>query len=84
MLTITSTSPVSKNSFDTFSSLEKVSIAYIPGKSTIFMSLPKKPSFLSIVTPGQLPTYWFEPVSKLKTVVLPTFGLPNKATLIII
>ena len=48
------------------------------------MSLPKKPSFLSIVTPGQLPTYWFEPVSKLKTVVLPTFGLPNKATLIII
>ena len=38
------------------------------------------PSFFSTVTPGQLPTYWFEPVKALKRVVLPQLGLPAKAT----
>ena len=37
----------------------------------------RMPSFFSTVTPGQLPTYWFEPVSALKSVVLPEFGLPE-------
>ena len=52
---IKSTCPFFKNSFETFSSFEKVSIAYIPGKSTILKS-SKNPSFLSTVTPAQLPT----------------------------
>ena len=40
------------------------------------------PSFFSTVTPGQLPTYWFEPVSALNNVVLPQLGLPANAILI--
>jgi len=41
------------------------------------------PSFFSTVTPGQFPTYWFEPVSWLKSVVLPQFGFPASAILIV-
>ena len=37
------------------------------------------PSFFSTVTPGQLPTYWLEPVRALNSVVLPQFGLPASA-----
>ena len=39
------------------------------------------PSFFSTVTPGQLPTYWFEPVRALNSVVLPQFGFPASAIL---
>ena len=42
------------------------------------------PSFFSTVTPGQLPTYWFDPVSWLNSVVLPQFGLPASAIVIAI
>ena len=38
-----------------------------------------RPSFFSTVTPGQLPTRWFEPVRSLNIVVLPLFGLPASA-----
>ena len=31
------------------------------------------------LTPGQLPTYWFEPVRALNRVVLPQLGLPARA-----
>ena len=37
------------------------------------------PSFFSTVTPGQLPTYSFEPVIALKSVVFPQLGLPASA-----
>ena len=42
------------------------------------------PSFFSTVTPGQFPTNWLEPVSALNNVVLPQFGLPASAILILI
>lgn len=35
--------------------------------------------FFSTVTPGQLPTNWFEPVRALNNVVLPLLGLPARA-----
>ena len=56
----------------------------MPGRSWTFTSLcPLSfPSFLSTVTPGQLPTYWELPVRSLNIVVLPQFGLPARATLI--
>ena len=37
------------------------------------------PSLRSTVTPGKLPTCWFEPVSWLKSVVLPLFCCPARA-----
>ena len=53
----------------------------MPGRSWITTSLwPfSLPSFFSTVTPGQLPTYWLEPVRALNSVVLPQFGLPASA-----
>ena len=42
------------------------------------------PSFFSTVTPGQLPTYWLDPVSWLNSVVFPQFGLPASAIVIAI
>ena len=59
---------------------------YIPGKSTISISLffLYFPVFCSTVTPGQLPTCCFEPVISLNNVVLPQFGLPASAILILI
>ena len=42
----------------------------------------KTPSFFSTVTPGQLPTYWLEPVRWLKRVVLPQLGLPANAMVV--
>src|SRR5574338_1376449 len=38
-----------------------------------------RPSFFSTVLPGQLPVCWCKPVSALKMVVLPAFGLPASA-----
>ena len=55
----------------------------MPGRSTtVKRSSPSRasPSFFSTVTPGQLPTYWLEPVRALKRVVLPQLGLPTRAT----
>ena len=50
----------------------------------IILKSSKKPSFLSTVTPAQLPTLWLEPVRLLKSVVFPTLGLPSKATFFIL
>ena len=36
--------------------------------------------FFSTVTPGQFPTCCLEPVSTLKSVVLPQFGFPTTPT----
>ena len=36
--------------------------------------------FRRTVFPGQFPTCWLKPVSRLKTVLLPTLGCPAKAT----
>ena len=57
----------------------------MPGRSTTVTGLPStsaRPSFFSTVTPGQLPTYWLEPVRALKRVVLPQLGLPTRASFI--
>ena len=58
----------------------------MPGRSWTTTSLRpfSTPSFFSTVTPGQLPTYWLEPVRSLNSVVLPQFGLPASAILIAI
>ena len=66
---------------DTISSLVYGLIEYMPGKSVIDVSGCSliEPSFLSTVTPGKLPTCWFEPVSWLKSVVLPQFWFPTSA-----
>ena len=58
----------------------------MPGRSWMTTSLwpLRRPSFFSTVTPGQLPTYWLEPVRSLNSVVLPQFGLPASAILIAI
>jgi hypothetical protein len=34
---------------------------------------------LSTVTPGKLPTFWFNPVKALNKDVLPLLGLPTNA-----
>ena len=52
---------------------------YTPGRSVILQLkfvVAKEPCFLSTVTPAQLPTFCFNPVNWLKSVVLPVFGLP--------
>src|SRR5574344_849029 len=56
----------------------------MPGRSVIITSSRplSLPSFFSTVTPGQLPTYWLEPVSILNSVVFPQLGFPAKATFI--
>ena len=57
----------------------------MPGRSTTVISRsPRRavPSFFSTVTPGQLPTYWLEPVRALNRVVLPQLGLPTRASFI--
>ena len=57
----------------------------MPGRSTTVTDLPStwaRPSFFSTVTPGQLPTYWLEPVRALNRVVFPQFGLPTRASFI--
>lgn len=53
----------------------------MPGRSVTFVSgCPlMDPSLRSTVTPGKLPTCWFDPVSWLKRVVLPQFWLPASA-----
>ena len=55
----------------------------MPGRSTtvtVRSPMWAVPSFFSTVTPGQLPTYWLEPVRALNRVVLPQLGLPARAT----
>ena len=42
------------------------------------------PSFFSTVTPGQLPTYWLDPVRSLNMVVLPQLGFPARAMVMLI
>ena len=37
------------------------------------------PLFLSTVTPGKLPTFWFNPVRELKSELFPLLGLPTRA-----
>jgi hypothetical protein len=37
------------------------------------------PIFLSTVTPGKFPTFWFRPVSVLNKELFPLFGFPTKA-----
>lgn len=37
------------------------------------------PVFLSTVTPGKLPTFWFRPVNALNNEDLPLLGLPTNA-----
>jgi hypothetical protein len=39
----------------------------------------QKPVFLSTVTPGKFPTFWFSPVRELNTDVFPLFGFPTNA-----
>ena len=54
----------------------------MPGRSTtvtVRSPMQVSPSFFSTVTPGQLPTYWLEPVRALNRVVLPQLGLPARA-----
>ena len=57
----------------------------MPGRSTTVQSFCPRtgPDFWSTVTPGKLPTCWFEPVSWLKSVVLPQFWLPASAKIIL-
>ena len=61
---------------------------YMPGRSVMIISSPflsfSFPSFFSTVTPGQFPTYWLAPVRALNIVVLPQFGFPTRAILILI
>ena len=40
------------------------------------------PVFLSTVTPGKFPTFWFKPVNTLNSELFPLFGLPTNAMLI--
>ena len=40
------------------------------------------PVFLSTVTPGKLPTFWFNPVRELKRELFPLLGLPTNAMFI--
>ena len=54
----------------------------MPGRSTMVSSRSftlAVPSFFSTVTPGQLPTYWLDPVRALNRVVLPQLGFPARA-----
>lgn len=55
----------------------------MPGKSIILAERVSEillfPVFLSTVTPGKFPTFWFNPVSELKRELFPLFGLPTKA-----
>lgn len=57
----------------------------MPGRSVIITSswFFRHPSFFSTVTPGKFPTWAFEPVSLLKSEVLPEFWLPASAKLIL-
>ena len=70
------------------SSLVKGDMEYAPGRSTAIKAcLPANfllmaCSFLSTVTPAQLPTFSLMPVKALYMVVLPELGLPVKAILI--
>ena len=56
----------------------------MPGRSTTVTGLPStsaRPSFFSTVTPGQLPTYWLEPVRALKRGGLAAVGIAHQGQL---
>ena len=74
-----------RNCLVTISSLVYGDIEYMPGRSVTSVLLCPliTPSFLSTVTPGKLPTCWFEPVSWLNSVVLPQFWFPTSAKVIV-
>ena len=60
--------------------------SYDRNKSTIRTCVPSRsnlPSLRSTVLPVQLPTCWLSPVSRLKTLDLPTFGWPARASTIV-
>ena len=82
-MTVTSGRPKRMKSRAISSSSDVEASEYVPGRSTMRYMLsrkPKKPSALPTVLPGQLPVCCFSPVRALKTVLLPVFGLPAKAT----
>ncbi len=59
---------------------------YVPGRSTtstVPWGVSKVPLRRSTVTPGQLPTWWRDPVRALKMVVFPQLGLPASARVVI-
>jgi len=72
----------------TLSSGEVEDKLYEPGRSMISYFSPSAivlmPDLFSTVTPGKFPTFWFKPVSLLKSVVLPQFGFPTSAILILL
>ena len=60
----------------------RVSREYVPGTSIqqmLFSPTEKNPSAISTVFPDQLPVCWSRPVKALKSVLLPTLGLPTRA-----
>ena len=69
--------------YDTHSSALRGYRLYVPGKSIKFAVIPGSsthvPVFLSTVTPGKLPTFWFKPVIALNSEVFPLLGLPTNA-----
>ena len=58
----------------------------MPGRSVTKVSgcALMAPSLRSTVTPGKLPTCWFDPVNWLNSVVLPQFWLPASANVIVV
>lgn len=69
--------------YETHSSARLGYRLYEPGRSWIIAFLLRRrillPLFISTVTPGKFPTFWFNPVIQLKREVFPLFGLPNNA-----
>ena len=81
--TAPSGSPFVRQSRVTSSSGECAVREYAPGRSTTRNVSPpsrKIPSFFSTVFPLQFPVCCFSPVSRLKTVLLPTLGFPVRIT----
>ena len=84
-ITVASGSAKQTKSRATSSSTELAISEYVPGRSTRmkFLSLCLYlPCALVTVFPGQLPVCCFSPVRLLKTVLLPTLGLPASATML--
>ena len=56
---------------------------YVPGRSRTLAvrssDILATPVFLSTVTPGKLPTFWFIPVRELNRELFPLLGLPTNA-----
>ena len=72
-----------RQSLATISSGEPLSSEYAPGRSVSVQSavFPRtRPRAVSTVLPAQFPVCCRSPVRALNTVLLPTFGLPHRAT----